>query len=214
MKETIEDNLEYLDGYDELGPELQAKVEKALKEGHVDDSDWCGVYLDQSNKTYWNADITEDVEQNRLGSKGVRKSASKKKQMAENSEVCKLAFPSEAFISAVSHDNPSRRAMGALHLASQRRRSVVALRKTKMQKMMMPVLHLPKGQSPLLGEVETMKPRVPMRIPYLLKRQRLFPRNLGKLKMLTLNRNWRLRYRKSRRAEGRKRSQKVQKSMT
>lgn len=88
MKETIEDNLEYLDGYDELGPELQGKVEKALKEGHVDDSDWCGVYLEQSYKTYWNADITEDVEQNRPGSKGVRKSASKKKQMAENSEVC------------------------------------------------------------------------------------------------------------------------------
>ncbi|MCJ1426298.1 hypothetical protein MMC29_004201 [Sticta canariensis] len=86
LKETIEDNLEYLDGYDELGPELQGKVEKALKEGHVDDSDWRGVYLDQSNKTYWNADITEDVEQNRPGSKGVRKSASKKKQMAENSE--------------------------------------------------------------------------------------------------------------------------------
>lgn len=88
MKETIEDNLEYLDGYDELGPELQVKVEKALKDGHVDDSDWSGVYLDQSYKTYWNADITEAVEQNRPGSKGVRKSASRKKQMADDSEVC------------------------------------------------------------------------------------------------------------------------------
>lgn len=70
LKETIEDNLQYLDGYDELSPELQGKVERALKEGHVDDSDWCG-----------------DVEQNRPGSKGVRLSASKKKHMAENSEA-------------------------------------------------------------------------------------------------------------------------------
>lgn len=50
LKETIEDNLDYLDGYDELGPELQGKVERALKEGHVDDSDWCGVCVEQSYK--------------------------------------------------------------------------------------------------------------------------------------------------------------------
>lgn len=93
MKETIEDNLEYLDGYDEIGPELQVKVERALKEGHIDDSDWTGVCLEQSFRSYGNADLTENVEQNRPGSKGVRKSASKKKQMAENSEVCQLVFP-------------------------------------------------------------------------------------------------------------------------
>lgn len=43
MKESIEDNLDYLDGYDEIGPELQAKVSKALEEGHIDDADWFGV---------------------------------------------------------------------------------------------------------------------------------------------------------------------------
>ncbi len=40
---AIENNLDYLDGYDELDPELQAMVEKALKEGHVDNSVWRGV---------------------------------------------------------------------------------------------------------------------------------------------------------------------------
>lgn len=45
LKDSIEDNLDYLDGYDEIGPELQEKVERALKQGHVDDSDWFGVCL-------------------------------------------------------------------------------------------------------------------------------------------------------------------------
>ena len=43
LKESIEDNIEYLDGFDELSPDLQAKVSRALEQGHVDDSDWRGV---------------------------------------------------------------------------------------------------------------------------------------------------------------------------
>lgn len=47
LNKAIENNLDYLDGYAELDPTLQMVVEKALKEGHVDDSDWCGVSLDR-----------------------------------------------------------------------------------------------------------------------------------------------------------------------
>lgn len=46
LNKAIENNLEYLDGYAELDPSLQAVVKEALKEGHVDDSDWRGVRLD------------------------------------------------------------------------------------------------------------------------------------------------------------------------
>ena len=34
-----------LDGYDELPPEMQEKILRALKNGHVDDSEWKGVCL-------------------------------------------------------------------------------------------------------------------------------------------------------------------------
>lgn len=47
LNKAIENNLDYLDGYAELDPSLQTVVEKALKEGHVDDSDWRGVKLDR-----------------------------------------------------------------------------------------------------------------------------------------------------------------------
>ena len=43
LSESIEENLEYLDGYDELPEDLQGKVAEALAEGHVDDADWKGV---------------------------------------------------------------------------------------------------------------------------------------------------------------------------
>lgn len=43
LNNAIENNLDYLDGYAELDPSLQMVVQKALKEGHVDDSDWRGV---------------------------------------------------------------------------------------------------------------------------------------------------------------------------
>lgn len=40
---AIEDDLDLLDGYDELPPEAQEKVRRALENGHVDDEDWRGV---------------------------------------------------------------------------------------------------------------------------------------------------------------------------
>lgn len=43
VKETIEDNLDWLDGYDEIPPEMQDKVKRALDQGHVDDEEWNGV---------------------------------------------------------------------------------------------------------------------------------------------------------------------------
>lgn len=43
LKDSIEDNIDYLDGLDELPSELRLKVLKALEDGHVDDSDWRGV---------------------------------------------------------------------------------------------------------------------------------------------------------------------------
>ena len=43
MKEKTEDNLEYLDGYEELPEDLQEKVRRAMEQGHVDDEDWRGV---------------------------------------------------------------------------------------------------------------------------------------------------------------------------
>ena len=38
-----DDFFNILDGYDELPPEDQEKIRKALKQGHVDDEDWKGV---------------------------------------------------------------------------------------------------------------------------------------------------------------------------
>ena len=45
LKEAIENNLEYLDGYDEIDEESQAKVRTALEVGHVADEDWKGVWF-------------------------------------------------------------------------------------------------------------------------------------------------------------------------
>ena len=43
INETIEGDLEMLDGYDELNEDLQEKVRRALADGHVADEDWNGV---------------------------------------------------------------------------------------------------------------------------------------------------------------------------
>lgn len=45
MKLKTEDNLDYLDGYEELPSEMQEKVARAFEQGHVDDGDWKGVSL-------------------------------------------------------------------------------------------------------------------------------------------------------------------------
>lgn len=34
--------MDFVDGYDELPPEVQEKVKRALEQGHVDDEDWNG----------------------------------------------------------------------------------------------------------------------------------------------------------------------------
>ncbi|KAH0558555.1 hypothetical protein GP486_004788 [Trichoglossum hirsutum] len=61
LKISIQDNLDDLDGYDELSPEMQLKIRNAVEQGHVADEDWTG-----------------DAELNRPGEKGVHKRASKK----------------------------------------------------------------------------------------------------------------------------------------
>lgn len=45
MKDAIDGNFDYLDGYDELPQDLQEKIRQALEQGHVDDEDWKGVSL-------------------------------------------------------------------------------------------------------------------------------------------------------------------------
>lgn len=71
LKETLtgssgEIDYTLLDGYEELSPENQAKVRKALEQGHVADSEWKG-----------------DPEFNRPGMTGFRKREPKKKTGAE-----------------------------------------------------------------------------------------------------------------------------------
>lgn len=36
-------DLDMLDGYEDLSPEIQQKIERALDQGHVDNEDWNGV---------------------------------------------------------------------------------------------------------------------------------------------------------------------------
>ena len=43
MKEFTEDDLDIVDGYDELPADAQEKVRFALRNGHVQDEDWKGV---------------------------------------------------------------------------------------------------------------------------------------------------------------------------
>ena len=50
LKETIEGNLDYLDGYEDLDEETQRKVVKALEDGHVADEDWKGVDSTRYNR--------------------------------------------------------------------------------------------------------------------------------------------------------------------
>ncbi|KAI9843602.1 MAG: hypothetical protein M1838_002534 [Thelocarpon superellum] len=68
LKQQIDNNLELLDGYDELPADVQEKVRRALENGHVDDEDWKG-----------------DVEKNRPGMTGThsRTPRQKKQQEAE-----------------------------------------------------------------------------------------------------------------------------------
>ena len=42
-KETVGDDMDLVDGYDDLPAEVQDKVKRCLKQVHVDDDDWNGV---------------------------------------------------------------------------------------------------------------------------------------------------------------------------
>ncbi len=46
--ESSEMDMELVDGYDILPPDVQEKVKRALEEGHVDDDEWNGVSLSQA----------------------------------------------------------------------------------------------------------------------------------------------------------------------
>ena len=92
MKEAIDNNFDYLDGYDELHEDVQETVRRAFEHGHVDDEDWKGVLYPATASSVCSADIDQDVEQNRPGAKGFRSPAMKKKKReekkaAKNAEV-------------------------------------------------------------------------------------------------------------------------------
>lgn len=38
-----EGDVELIDGYEDLPEDLQAKVQRAIEQGHIDDEDWKGV---------------------------------------------------------------------------------------------------------------------------------------------------------------------------
>ncbi|KAL9018266.1 MAG: hypothetical protein Q9185_004432 [Variospora sp. 1 TL-2023] len=72
IKDATEDDLDMLDGYEELPDDLQEKVKQSIENGHVSDEDWRG-----------------DLEQNRPGMKGFRSPAAKKarKKIANEEET-------------------------------------------------------------------------------------------------------------------------------
>ena len=43
MKESSDDDIDMVDGYDELPEDAKDKVRRALEQGHIDDEDWKGV---------------------------------------------------------------------------------------------------------------------------------------------------------------------------
>ena len=46
--EEMQDDLDIIDGYDEVGGENQDKIRTALLQGHVPDEDWKGVSVTES----------------------------------------------------------------------------------------------------------------------------------------------------------------------
>jgi hypothetical protein len=70
LKEECGDDADMVDGYDEIPPEMQEKVQFAIVNGHVSDEDWKG-----------------DVECNRPGAKGFRvKGSTPKKAGAKKND--------------------------------------------------------------------------------------------------------------------------------
>ena len=43
IKESIDNDIDMLDGYDEIPADLQEKIKAAIENGHVNDDDWNGV---------------------------------------------------------------------------------------------------------------------------------------------------------------------------
>ncbi|KAL1969606.1 hypothetical protein VTN77DRAFT_8159 [Rasamsonia byssochlamydoides] len=78
INDSLGENKDYtlLDGYDELSEENQAKVRKALEQGHVDDSEWRG-----------------DVELNRPGKNGFRLRAKTKEETEDKANETKEEKP-------------------------------------------------------------------------------------------------------------------------
>ena len=80
MNEVIDNNFDYLDGYDELSEDAQETVRRAFEQGHVDDEDWRGVASPDVALCMLIADTDQDVEQNRPGAKGFRTPVKKQKK--------------------------------------------------------------------------------------------------------------------------------------
>ncbi|KAI9726178.1 MAG: hypothetical protein M1828_001851 [Chrysothrix sp. TS-e1954] len=66
-KDMSSGDMDYVDGYDDLSADNQAKVKRCIEQGHVDDADWKG-----------------DLSKNRPGEKGFKKS---KKEIREDAEA-------------------------------------------------------------------------------------------------------------------------------
>ncbi|KAI9371858.1 hypothetical protein BJX61DRAFT_484429 [Aspergillus egyptiacus] len=103
MKEIVEDgeerDLNRLDGFEELEPEAQEKVARALAQGHVDDEDWKGdPEMNQPGKSGYRVRATpkktkkggdkneEEEEEGKKPAKASKASKSKKAGPSENGE--------------------------------------------------------------------------------------------------------------------------------
>ncbi|KAI9688665.1 MAG: hypothetical protein M1822_001022 [Bathelium mastoideum] len=69
IQDTIDGDYELVDGLDELPPELQDKIKRAIEQGHVDDEDWL-----------------HDASQNVVGAKGIKSPVAKKSKKKGDNE--------------------------------------------------------------------------------------------------------------------------------
>lgn len=53
VKEFVDGDLTMIDGYEDLPEDMQAKLDKAFAQGHVDDEDWKGVSTLLFSLTTW-----------------------------------------------------------------------------------------------------------------------------------------------------------------
>ncbi|KAI9758062.1 MAG: hypothetical protein M4579_003193 [Chaenotheca gracillima] len=90
IQDSIDGDIDMLDGYDEMPEELQGKIQRAIDEGHVDDSDWKG-----------------DPEFNRPGMKGMHKRTPKKKK-AENEDDDEPAETNQTKASGTKRDRTKK----------------------------------------------------------------------------------------------------------